>query len=158
MSKTQTLKNKHSLGVALAIVTIEQYAMAVIDYIWVITIYVICAFILAVTVDGHIFEKFEPEKAKSNLSIVLFSKILLQLCVQGFIAILLIILLHRLPSPVNGYFGYHTHSSLGTLVRNPAIISVILFSLSTSLRARLITLYSRYIKSDVAEPYTESPL
>jgi len=152
------LKNKHSLGVSLAIVTIEQYAMAVVDYIWVITIYIICAFVLAVTVDGHIFEKFDPEKAKYDSSVVLFSKILLQVCIQGFIAILLSILSHRLPSPVNGYFGYHTHSSLGTLVRNPAIISVILFALSTSLRARLLTLYNRYIKSDIAEPYIEPAL
>ena len=150
----RNLKYENSIGRMFNIVSIEHYLIAIVDYLWVITLYVICAFILAITVDGYIFPKFEKEKIDEESSIILFFKILSQLCMQGFIAILLIILLHRIPSPVNGILGYNANSSLGTLVRNPAIISVILFSLSASLKERLLALYGRFVKkSSVAEPY-----
>ena len=155
----RNLQNKKSLGSTLSIMTVEHYLIAIVDYLWVITLYVICAFILAITVDGYIFPKFEKEKIDEESSIVLFLKILSQLCMQGFIAILLIILLRRIPSPVNGVLGYNANDYLGTLVRNPAIISVILFALSTSLKERLLALYGRFVKKNfVAEPYVDSVL
>ena len=149
------LKHAQSVGAVLSIVTLEHCAVAIVDYLWVIIIYVLCAFILAIVVDGRVFPKFEKEKAEYESSIVLFLKILAQLCIQGFIAILLAVVLHKIPSPVNGVLGYHIDSSLGTLVRNPSIISIILFSLSTSLKERLLFLYGRINKNSTSEPYQD---
>jgi magnesium-transporting ATPase (P-type) len=152
---SKSLKYKNSVGAMLSIVKIEHSLVAVVDYLWVITLYVTCAFVLAITIDGHVFPKFEKEKAQHESSIIIFSKILAQLCIQGFIAILLTIVLHKIPSPVNGILGYDAHSILGTLVRNPAIISVVLFSLSASLKERLVFLYGRFVKNQTTEPYQD---
>jgi hypothetical protein len=87
------------------------------------------------------FDIYYTEKQSSH---VLAVEILLQLAFQGFVAIMLFAILQKIPSPFEGLAGYNSNSSLGILLRNPAIISVILFSLSKSLQGRLTVLYSRF--------------
>lgn len=124
-----------------------ELPIALIDYIWVITIYVTISFILAVIIDGHILNKYDSEKTKKTSSIKLAIEIILQLALQGFIAIFLHSLLQKIPSPVQGIANYNSNEALGNLLRNPAIISVILFALSKSLQGRLMILFSRFDKN-----------
>jgi hypothetical protein len=120
-----------------------QYPIALIDYLWVIIIYISSAFILAAIIDGYILPIFDKEKVSYESSPWLVFQILLQFAIQGFIAILLSILLQKAPSPVHGIFGYESQSSMGLLLRNPAIIYIILFALSKSLQAKLFILFGR---------------
>lgn len=122
----------------------KKIAIALIDYIWVITIYAIVAFILAVIIDGHILKKFDLEKTKQTPSYILAIQIIIQIAIQGFIAIILHGLLEIIPSPVNGIYKYNSRGPIGNLLRSPAIISVILFALSRSLQGRLLVLFSRF--------------
>ena len=132
-------------------ITLNNALVSLLDYAWVITIYSVSAFILAVIIDGHILKPFNLEKTKKESTIVLSLEVILQIAVQGFIAIFLHGLLEDIPSPVDGLFGYSSKSGLGNLLRNPAIISVILFALSKSLQGRLMVLYSRFDKNTAAE-------
>jgi hypothetical protein len=121
-----------------------QYPFAFMDYLWVIVIYVVSSFSLATFVDGHLLPQFDIYYTEKQSSHVLAVEILLQLAFQGFVAIMLFAILQKIPSPFEGLAGYNSNSSLGILLRNPAIISVILFSLSKSLQGRLTVLYSRF--------------
>ena len=120
------------------------YPFAFIDYLWVLTIYIMCSFGLSVLIDGHILAPFDKDKESNDSSFFIFMKILLQFSVQGFIAIMLCALLQKIPSPMKGIYGYDPHSTLGLLIRTPAIISVLLFALAQSLRARLLYFFSRF--------------
>jgi len=125
---------------------IHVYPLAFIDYIWVITLYVTFSFCFAVLIDGYLLPPFNYDRESNYSSVYLFTMILLQLAGQGFIVILISSLLQRLPSPMTP-FGYDTRSSLGSLVRNPAIMAIILFTLSASLKERLLYLFSRFNKN-----------
>jgi len=122
----------------------EIYPIAFLDYLWVITIYISITIFLAILIDGYILPPFDKDKAKESSTPVLFIKVLLQLAFQGFIVICLSLILIKIPSPVNGLLGYDKNSDLGTIIRNPTIIFIILFHLSKSLQGRLITLFSRF--------------
>lgn len=133
---------------------IHQYPFAFLDYIWVISVYVSLSFSLAVIIDGYILPPFDMKTESTESSLFLGGKVLLQFGVQGFIALLLCSILQKVPSPFNGFFGYDPHSPLGVLIRNPSIIYIILLTLSASLRARLLYLFSRFNKN--ASPTTTS--
>ena len=132
-------------------ITINNVFISLLDYIWVITIYSVSAFILAVIIDGHILKNFDLEKTQKETTIILAFQVILQIAIQGFIAIFLHGLLEDIPSPVDGLFGYNSKTALGKLLRNPAIISVILFALSKSLQGRLMVLFSRFDKNAAKE-------
>ena len=123
---------------------LKQYPAMVLDYVCVIVIYVSLSFWLAVFIDGYLLPPFDAKAEAADSSAYLGLKITLQLAVQGLIAIFLAALVQKMPLPAAGVFGYDPRSSLGVLVRNPAIISVILFALSSSLRARLAFLFARF--------------
>lgn len=127
-----------------------QYPFAFIDYLWVIIIYITISFSLATLIDGNLLPPFDITYTENQNTIVLAVQIILQLAMQGFIAIVLFAILRKLPSPVAGMCGYNPNSSLGILLRNPAIISVILFSLSKSLQGRMAVFYSRFNKNGMA--------
>jgi len=127
-----------------------QYPFAFIDYLWVIIIYVVISFSLATIIDGHILPPFDIAYTEKENTIVLAIEIILQLAMQGFIAIMLFAILRKLPSPVAGIAGYNPNSLLVILLRNPAIISVILFSLSKSLQGRMAVFYSRFNKNAIS--------
>jgi hypothetical protein len=121
-----------------------HYPIAFLDYIYVITIYATCAFFCSVLIDGYIIPTFNVQIAIKRRSIVLAVQILLQLAVQGFIAIFLYALLQKINSPFDGLYGYRSDTPLGLTIRSPAIISVILFYLSTTLHDKLIILFNRF--------------
>lgn len=127
-----------------------QYPLAFIDYLWVSVIYSICSFSLATLIDGYLLPPFNFDYTEKLATHILVIFVLSQLALQGFIAIMLFAVLQRLPSPVMGIVGYNSHSSLGLLLRNPGLISVLLFSLSKSLQGRLAILYSRFNKNGLA--------
>ena len=126
---------------------LEIYPIAFFDYLWVISLYITISFFLAVLIDGYLLPPFDKKKESKESSIFLGCKVLLQLAAQGFIAVLISALLQKIPSPFHGLFGYDRYTPLGILIRNPAIISVILFALSSSLRERLLYLFSRFDKN-----------
>lgn len=77
-------------------------------------------------------------------SVTLYAEIMLQLAAQGLLAILFTALLRYIPTPAQGVYGYNAHSPTGALLRNPAIISALLLSLSKSLQGRLQILFARF--------------
>jgi len=137
---------------------LRQYPIAFIDYLWVITIYVVCSFILAIIIDGNVLPQFDITVESDDSSWYLGLKVLIQLAIQGFIAFMLYGLIQKISSPVNGWFHYDSHTSLGALVRNPAIISVILSVLSTSMRHRILYLFGRFNKHSPSQNNDVIPL
>jgi len=121
-----------------------HYPVAFLDYLYVITIYAICAFFCSVVIDGYIIPDFSVQIALQRSSIFLTAQILLQLAIQGFIAIFLYALLQKIYSPFNGLYGYTSDTPLGLTVRSPAIISVLLFFFSISLHNKLMILFNRF--------------
>ena len=126
-----------------------QYPVAFMDYLWVSVIYSTITFSLVTLIDGYLLPTFDFEATQKIQTGVLAVLVLLQLAFQGFIAIMLFAVLQRMPSPLADWYGYNSHSSLGLLLRNPGLISVLLFSLSKSLQGRLAILYSRFSKNGV---------
>jgi len=124
-----------------------HYPIAFIDYIWVIFIYTILSFISVSLIESFIMPPFDKEKVKKETNLKLASKVFLQIALLGFIAIFLVLLLENIPSPVNKLFEYNQLSSLGHLIRNPAIIVVLLFFLSKKLQENLLILFNRYDKN-----------
>ena len=119
----------------------------IIDYIWVITIYATVAFFLAVLIDGYLLPPYDADKIKNTPTWLLYIEVIGQLALQGFIAVVIITVLQNIPSPVEGMYGYGHGLSEALIIRNPAILSVLLFFLSKSMKARIQTLFSRFDKS-----------
>lgn len=115
-----------------------------LDYSWVIAIYFTFTFFLAYLIDGVITPPYaEAESAKLS-TFTLFLVVLSQVAVQGFLAIAAHSLLQNIPSPAHGIQNYSVDSRLGETLRNPAMISVLLFALSKSLQSRLLMLFRRF--------------
>ena len=122
---------------------ITYLPIVLVDYIWVILAYVTVAFWLAVLIDGYILPRYDQAETDRTSSLVLFIQVIIQVALQGFIAMGLSYVLRLIPSLVHGLFGYNSNGPQGQIVRNPAIISVLLFALSISLQGRLKTLFGR---------------
>lgn len=118
-----------------------------LDYLWVIGVYTSFAFWLAVLIDGNLLASFDPQAARHESTVYLLLLVFVQLAVQGFIAIMIHSMLSFIPSPFQGIFGYDSQSISGEILRNPAIISVVLFFCSTSLQQRLLFVFQRYDKN-----------
>jgi hypothetical protein len=125
------------------------YPIILIDYLWVITIYVTSAFLTVVLIDGHLLAKFNIEETMKRNSFILAFEILVQLMWQGFVAIILSSILHNVYSPMNGIYGYTSNSMIGHLIRNPAIIYIILFSQSKALQGKIQVFFSRFDRNNV---------
>jgi hypothetical protein len=121
-----------------------HYSVAFLDYLYVITVYSIIAFFCSIIIDGYIIPEFNLQIALKRSSIFLAAQILLQLAIQGFIAIFLYALLQKIYSPFNGLYGYTSDTPLGLTIRSPAIISVLLFFFSISLHNKLMILFNRF--------------
>ena len=119
----------------------------ILDYTWVIALYGTCAFFLAVLIDGHVLPPYDAARTAEKPTLLLFAEVFAQIAWQGFIVILVTALLQTVPSPVQGLWGYNSHTSIGGALRNPAILTVILFGLSRSLQDRLSQLFSRFDKN-----------
>jgi hypothetical protein len=102
---------------------------------------------MGILIDGHLTLPFDYVKESKESSWFLGMKIMIQLFLQGFLAIFITAFLQTIPTPVHGWLGYDPHSSMGALLRNPAIISVLLFALSVTVQLRIKYLYSRFDKN-----------
>lgn len=125
---------------------IGKYFAAFLDYIWVLTIYVVLAFSLSSLVDGRLLPPFDEKKAEEESNIELASRIILHLAIQGFFVIVITEIMQNIYSPFTHIYGYNPKSDIGTLIRNPSIIAIILFNLSKSLQGRLYLLFHRFNK------------
>lgn len=135
--------SEKALQLASTFLDPKQAWVMFIDYAFVVTIYVTCGFLMGVLIDGYILKGDDVESIHSESSIEMYIKILLQLALQGFVVIVISLFIKEIPSPVEGVNGYDPHSPAGDIIRNPAIITVILFFLSVSLRARIMILFNR---------------
>lgn len=115
-----------------------------LDYCWVIIVYTSFAFWLAVLIDGKLLRPFEPKVAEKQSTIFLLTLVFSQIALQGFIALIAHSLLSFVPSPVQGLCGYDSMTFTGECLRNPAIITVILFFCSASLQQRLLFVFKRF--------------
>jgi len=119
-----------------------------IDYVFVICLYGSIAFWLAVVIDGHVLPKYDPVATAKKSSLRLYLEVLLQIALQGFLAIVINTMLQKIPSPVQGVAGYNARSPEGAVIRNPAILTVLLFALSKSMQGRLSILFARFDKNE----------
>jgi hypothetical protein len=125
--------------------TIPGYAAVLfLDYLCVIVVYANIGFWMAVLIDGHLLPPFDPATAVKESTISLFSKICLQIALQGALAMIAHTIVQHIPSPFDGLCGYSVHSRSGENVRNPAIVTVVLFALSKSLQARIMFTFDRF--------------
>ena len=115
-----------------------------LDYAWVIAIYFTFTFFLAYLIDGVILPPFDEKKSREMSTLYLFIVVLAQVATQGFLAITAHSLLQNIPSPAHGISNYNVNSQLGETMRNPAMISVLLFALSKSLQERVLLLFRRF--------------
>ena len=125
----------------------------IVDYIWIITIYATTAILLAVLIDGYLLPLYDADETKKKQTWQLYLEVILQIALQGFIAIVVITVLQNIPSPVEGINGYGHGSGEALIIRTPAILTVLLFYLSRSLKGRLVTLVSRFDKNTLANIY-----
>ena len=132
-----------SLSVAWTFIDPKIVWVMFIDYAYVIAIYVTCAFVMSVLIDGYILRYDDIESIHNESNLEMYVKILLQLALQGFVVIVISLFIQEVPSPVEGVNGYDPHSRSGLIIRNPAIITVILFYLSRTLRTRISILFDR---------------
>lgn len=123
---------------------IKKYTFALLDYIWVITIYVSVAVFLSSLVDGHLLPPFDSKEAEKDSDVVLAGKIILQFALQGFFVIVITETMTNIYSPFGYFHGYNPKTDIGLLIRNPTVISLILFNLSKTLQGRLLVLYHRF--------------
>lgn len=126
------------------ILNTKMMPLYLIDYVWVIVLYFSAAFWLAVLIDGYLLPKYNKEHNDNKSTIRLYFEVFLQVALQGFLAIIITALLNYAPSPFNGIKGYHSNTKAGQLLRNPAVISVVLFALSHSLQQKIQLLFARF--------------
>lgn len=123
--------------------TVKKYTFALLDYIWVITIYVSVAVLLSSLVDGNLLPPFDPKEAETESNALLAFKVILQFALQGFFVIVITETMANIYSPFSYFNGYNPKTDIGLLIRNPTVISIILFNLSKNLQGRLSILYHR---------------
>ena len=118
-----------------------------LDFMWVMIIYISTGIFLALLIDGYILEPISIESTKNKTTFNLYTEVVLQLSLQSLITIIIASFLQYIPSPFFGLYGYSIINPEAKIIRNPAIISVLLFNLSKSLKIRLNILFSRFDKN-----------
>ena len=116
-------------------------------YSIVMTFYVSTAFLFALMIDGYILPTFNNTQAQESNIILLASKVILQFILQGIMVIITIELLpYILPFLFKeSIWSFSPSNPLIIALRNPMILSVLFFNLSSSLRGRLQILFQRCI-------------
>ena len=117
-----------------------------LDFTYVMTIYISTGIFLSLLMDGYILEPISIESVKRKTTFILYAEVLLQLLIQTLITVILALLLQYIPSPVNGLYGYSTLNTEGKIIRNPAVITMLLYHFSSSLKIRLNELFNRLAK------------
>ena len=116
-------------------------------YSIVMSFYVSIAFLFALMIDGYILPTFNSTEAQKSNIILLACKVVLQFILQGIMVIITIELLpFILPFLFNeSIWSFSPSNPLIIALRNPMILSVLFFNLSSSLRGRLQILFQRCI-------------
>ena len=127
--------------------TVGQYAIAFLDYSCMICLYIPCAFVLAGCLNGGLFPSFEAREEAQQSLMVTFCRIVTQLATQGLLVFAFVLFMQRLGSPFQGRWDYDAQSSIGNMVRGPAVFSMLVFSLSSSLRERIAFFFDRFAAS-----------
>lgn len=122
----------------------KYYPIGFVDFCYVIIMYIISALALSALINGIILPPYNEEETLkvSTLYLVLYLSIIFAL--QGFLSVVMCAFLELIPSPINGLFGYSTSSPIGVIVRNPAIVTIILFGLSTTLNGIIKIICDRF--------------
>jgi len=120
----------------------NNFPIYLLDYIYIMILYIIIPIILGGYINNHLLPTDNSE-IKKEKTFTLFYKILMQLVLQGFIIICIIYLMKKIPSPFSKINNYNPDGPIGQLVRNPAIMSVIMFYGSSGVHERLSELYTR---------------
>uniref|UniRef100_A0A6C0HMP6 Uncharacterized protein n=1 Tax=viral metagenome TaxID=1070528 RepID=A0A6C0HMP6_9ZZZZ len=131
----------------LSILNLKIVPIALLDYLWVILFYYSLAFWLAVIIDGYMLPPFVQKNEEAKTSLRLFIEVFVHIALQGFVAFMLHAILKFVPSPLDGVYGYVVNSTVGDLLRNPAIITTMLLFLSNTLHQRMLILFSRFNKN-----------
>ena len=118
------------------------YPVGILDYVYVSTLYILSSLLIAGSINVFM-PQFNPKQAMNDSTIKLSLTLAVIVSLQGFLACVITTLLHVLPSPINGLFGYNTHSPIGMIVRNPAIITLLLFMMNDTIRGILPILLAR---------------
>jgi len=124
-----------------------QFPKFFLYYSIVMIFYVSIAFLFALMIDGYILPTFNSAEAQKSNMILLACKVLLQFILQGIMVIITIELLpFILPFLFNeSIWSFSPSNPLIIALRNPMILSVLFFNLSSSLRGRLQILFQRCI-------------
>ena len=124
-----------------------QFPKFFLYYSIVMIFYVSIAFLFALMIDGYILPTFNSAEAQKSNMILLACKVILQFILQGIMVIITIELLpFILPFLFNeSIWSFSPSNPLIIALRNPMILSVLFFNLSSSLRGRLKILFQRCI-------------
>jgi len=124
-----------------------QFPKFFLYYSIVMIFYVSIAFLFALMIDGYILPTFNSAEAQKSNMILLACKVMLQFILQGIMVIITIELLpFILPFLFNeSIWSFSPSNPLIIALRNPMILSVLFFNLSSSLRGRLQILFQRCI-------------
>ena len=120
------------------------YPIGFIDFCYVIIIYIVASLVLAGIINGLILPPFDEEESNKKSSFVLVIYLSMIFALQGFLTVLMCAILEIIPSPINGIFGYNISSPIGLIVRNPAIVTIILFGLSKTLNGIIKIICERF--------------
>jgi len=124
-----------------------QFPKFFLYYSIVMIFYVSIAFLFALMIDGYILPTFNSAEAQKSNMILLACKVMLHFILQGIMVIITIELLpFILPFLFNeSIWSFSPSNPLIIALRNPMILSVLFFNLSSSLRGRLQILFQRCI-------------
>ena len=125
----------------------------ILELFWITLIYGTVAFILAFFINGYILPPYNAENIHKTATWQLYFEIILQLTFQSFLVIIIIIILQKIPSPIDYFTSYSSKSPEGLVLRDPAILTVLLYVLSTSTQGRIVDLFSRFNKDALANLY-----
>ena len=120
------------------------YPIGFIDFCYVIVIYICASLVLAAIINGLILPPFIEEESAKKSSVFLVGYLSMIFALQGFLTVLMCAILELIPSPINGIFGYSINSPIGIIVRNPAIVTIILFGLSKTLTGIIKIICDRF--------------
>ena len=122
----------------------KYYPVGFVDFCYVIIMYIISALVLSALINGIILPPYNEEETlkASTWYLVVYLSVIFAL--QGFLSVVMCAFLELIPSPINGLFGYSTSSPIGVIVRNPAIVTIILFGLSTTLNGIIKIICDRF--------------
>jgi hypothetical protein len=104
------------------------YPIGILDYVYVSTWYITLALITGAIINGILLPPFDDKKSEKEHTAKLVLILAAILSMQGFVVCAITTILDLIPSPINGLFGYNTLSPIGVIVRNPAIMSIIIFT------------------------------